>query len=295
MAHPAASGYNRGPEQEDPRCRLNNPEGEKAGPEKQGESAPEGVDLTPILEAWEYDESNTVRRMRAADGHEIIQVRLPLGIEQYEVSGRPDGKRPMDEESWLHHYSRKAEVRPVGSADRFLGDSDFQRLYHEGLLYYYRYLLFFQIQEYRHCARDTRRNLRLLDFVKRHALPELSEQLEQYRPYILRMHVMSRALHRIKLSGDVRSALRLLRGGRKAIESLEPIEGNQVHEWEMARALTSLDDLISQLEAQRPVSKLEKLQRQMEAAIQEENYEKAALIRDQLTRMKQKPKSYEMG
>jgi excinuclease UvrABC helicase subunit UvrB len=99
------------------------------------------------------------------------------------------------------------------------------------------------------------------------------------------MHVMSRALSHIQVSGTVRRALRLLQEGKREIDALESIPGNQVFEWEKTRALVSLDDLISQLESQVPVTKKDQLRRQLEAAIQEENYERAAVIRDEIARL----------
>jgi hypothetical protein len=202
----------------------------------------------------------------------------------------------MKAESWLHFFSKKALSRSEDAQGHLLGEDDFMHLFQEGLLYYYRYLLFFQIQEYRLCARDTRRNLRLLDFVAEHARPDLAEQLEQYRPYILRMHVMSKALLKIQSQGNVRMSLKLLRDGRNKIEALEPIPGNQVFEWEKTRALHSLDDLVSQLEAQLPLSREEKLRKQMAEAVEVEDYEKAASLRDELARLrKRKSRSCEKG
>lgn len=263
-------------------------EGSKAREKGTTPEDPAFFDLSGHLAAWEYDDSATVRRVELPAGRQVLQVRLPLGFEQYELEGRPDGKRPMGQESWLHYYARKAKTLVDQQGDRFLGVADFVRLQHEGLLYYYRYLLFFQIQEYRLCARDTRRNLRLVDFVERHAPRKHANQLAQYRPYILRMYVMSRALSHIQTSGAVRFALRLLKDGKREIDSLESIPGNQVFEWEKTRALVSLDDLISQLEIQIPLPKKEHLRRQLEAAIHEENYERAAAIRDEIARLGRK-------
>lgn len=238
-------------------------------------------DLSPLLQAWTYDESNTVRRVRLG-GREVLQVRLPLGLEQYEMDGRPDGFRPMKRESWLHHYRRKARLTSEGGKEFRLRQEDIARLHQEGLLYYYRYLLFFQIQEYRLSARDTLRNLKLLDFVERCSNPEQAVDLEQYRPYILRMHVMSRALHRIQSSGDVRGALRLLRQGVRRVEAIEPVAPSDVLSLERKRSLESLRELIDQLSAQLPVPRRVLLQQEMDRAIREENYEKAAVLRDKI-------------
>jgi len=249
-------------------------------------------DLTAILAAWEFDEEKSVRRIKAEDGRDVIQVRLPLGLEQYEIDGRPDGKRPMNQESWLHYYWGRAKASPTDLGEDSgdvpgtlsLSDEDFCRLEQEGLLYYYRYLLFFQIHEYRLCARDTRRNLKLLDFVAEHAPAERAQALEQYRPYILRMNHMARALFKIQENEDIPGALKILHAGLKAIEALRPIPGNHVFEVEKVRSLKSLEDLISQLQAHVPRHMA--LENDLQKAIREENYERAAVLRDELAELK---------
>ena len=50
-----------------------------------------GVDLSRVLEAWTYDEADNVRRVTTESGRKVLQVRLPLGVEQYELVGRPAG------------------------------------------------------------------------------------------------------------------------------------------------------------------------------------------------------------
>jgi hypothetical protein len=248
------------------------------------------ADLSAFLHAWDYDASSTVRRLRAEDGREVIQVRLPLGIEQYEIDGRPDGKRPMRRESWLHHYT--AKIRTLAKkSDRFApSEKDFRRLQEEGVLYYHRYLLFFQMQEYRLCARDTLRNTRLLDFVRKYFRKEFSDELEQYRPYVLRMHAMARALYKIEADEDVRGAIRLLRRAVADVEALPPLEGSHVFEWEKTRSLKSLEDLLGQLESQVPPSRRAILERRLQMAVREEDYERAARLRDEIALLSRKNK-----
>jgi hypothetical protein len=240
-------------------------------------------DIGSILKRWEYDSSRTVRRIRTDSGRELLQVRLPLGIEQYELNGRPDGKRPEGYESWLRFYQKRAQI--FGN-EFVLNDKDCDKLQSEGILYYYRYLLFFQIGEYLLCARDTSRNLRLLDFVSKHAAkPETAESLEQYRPYILRMNIMARILQRLQDKKDVRSAIRSLQRGIDLVRNLPEMEGNAIFQFERERSIKSLEDLITQLKEQLPISKRDLLKRQMEEAISREDYEKAASIRDKLKRL----------
>lgn len=253
-------------------------------------------DITEILRAWDYDESTALRRIRTEDGREVIQVRLPLGIEQYEIDGRPDGKRPEGRESWLEFYLEKAREAEAdglvsGGTDSRAGagfslkEEDFIRLHEEGILYYHRYLLFFRMQEYALCARDTRRNLKLANFVSRRADPGLAEDLVQYRPYILRMHFTSRALLEIQSGGDLRKAIRILRLGRRCVERLPPMAGNEVFALEKTRALASFRDLVRQLREQIPPSPKVQLRRLLRAAVLEEDYERAAALRDEIARL----------
>ncbi len=60
------------------------------------------MDLRSCLEDWPYDAEKNVRMGRGADGRELIFVRQPMGLEQYEVDGRPDGRRVHGMESVLN-------------------------------------------------------------------------------------------------------------------------------------------------------------------------------------------------
>ena len=237
-------------------------------------------DLSSLLRGWKYDEDNNVRRFRTKAGREVLQVRLPLGVEQYELNGRPDGLKPEGHDSWLDMYREQSEVY---GREFVLDDDALERLVNEGLLFYHRYLLFFQIQEFELCVRDTSRNLRLLEFVNSHAgKQEHVEVLEQYRPYIKGMQGMARALHKVKELSDFRSAIRILRQGRETVENLDPLPDNEIFEFERSRALMKIGDLLDQLEKQMPQSLSEKLETKLQRAIEDEDYELAAELRDRL-------------
>jgi hypothetical protein len=253
----------------------------------------ENQDLTPVLETWSYEEGRTIRRLEIEGGREVIQVRLPLGIEQYEIDGRPDGRRPMGRESWLHYYLRKKDSCVKEERTFMLDKQDVERLQEEGLLYYHRYIVFFQIADYGLCARDTRRNLKLLDFVAQHAEAAHAVELVQYRPYILRMNFTARALAKIQSAKDLPGAVRILRHGFEVIRRIDGIEGNQVIEFEKARSLRCMEDLLAQLEAKLPLPPRVALQRQLERAIRKEAYEEAARLRDEIADLRKAAKGAE--
>ena len=64
-------------------------------------------DLRRILKDWPYDPEHDARIVHGDDGRELLQVRTPLGIEQYEMDGRPDGLRMHGMESALDYYTHR--------------------------------------------------------------------------------------------------------------------------------------------------------------------------------------------
>ena len=236
-------------------------------------------DLSKILERWRYGDGEHVRRVTNHLGEEVLQVRLPLGIEQCELHGRPDGVRPKGKESWFHHYSTRIAKQPW---DLELTEEDFQNLKEECLLYYYRYLLFFQIGDYDHCSRDTTRNIEVLDFTNKYFPPELCASLEQYRPYILRMHFMADALGTIDSGGELPEALAILAEGSSSIKELPDMAKNKIFLLEQKNSLRAIKELRQQLLRMLPPDPLSELREKLAEAIANEDYEEAARLRDSL-------------
>ena len=251
------------------------------------------MDITDILKEWEYNPADNTRKIMGEDGLEKLQVRLPLGIEQYEVNGRPDGMRPFGKESYLDYYEEMAaQYIEKNNTDEGFGleSEDCMRLAEEGIFYYYRYVLFFQIQDYVNTIRDTERNSRLFDFVKKYAVSDADkEAMEQYQPYIIRMGSAAKALWNVKLE-QFDEALRRVCEGIREIEMLGEVS-NSVFVYEKKRSLSILREMEKEIRKQKPLSKLEKLQKQMARAVKRENYEKAAELRDVIRVLKSARKS----
>jgi hypothetical protein len=172
-----------------------------------------------------------------------------------------------------------------------LSSSDCASLADEGLLYYYRYVLFFQIQDYVNTIRDTARNIRMFDFVRKYAAAEGDkEALEQYRPYIIRMNAMAKSLWSVKLQ-EYNEALGYLSEGIETLEGLEDID-NPVFTYEKNRSHKILVDLQKDIEKHKPLSALEKLEKQLDRAVKVENYERAAELRDRIRAMKSRKKNH---
>jgi hypothetical protein len=232
--------------------------------------------------------------VRGEDGRQVLQVRLPLGIEQYELDGRPDGERPLGKESFLEHcLERLAEARAQGKESSFaLDHSDCEELFAEGTLYYYRYLNLFQMKDWARTERDTARNLQVFDLVNRYAEAEEDQYyLEQWRPYVIRMHAIATAMLRLE-EDDHAQALALINGAAAKIEALDDLDDETFH-FERQRSLAALHDMAEQIEKNRPVSELESLERELNRAIEVQHFERAAELRDQIRALRQakNPKS----
>lgn len=274
-------------------------------------------DIGAALEGWQYDpESVTVRIIVGDDGREKVQLRLDLGLLQMEVTGRPDGQRPHDCESWLDHYEaqqRKHDSEhPDGPAFQ-LGPSECTNLLREGIQYYHRYLSFWHLDRYAECARDTARNLRLFRFVHEYARRERDKlQFDQFRPYVTLMHTRAVATPLVN-AGEFAAALESIDRGIGGIQAfLEEYE--QTARADQCRELVELEawrreveelagaerraegdgasgatarsstgsEALTELPAH--ADPLAQLKAQLESAVAEERFEDAARLRDEIHR-----------
>jgi hypothetical protein len=243
----------------------------------------DSADIRRILESWPYDPDKDARLTKGEDGREILQVRTPVGLEQYELDGRPDGTRPHGKESALEfHLERLEEARATGGDSEFkLGQHECNELFSEGTLYYFRYVRLFQLKDWPRTVRDTERNIRVFDLIHEYAKREEDQQfLEKWRPYIIRIHATASAMIELeKRAYD--SALRIANEGVQKIEGLADFD-DETFQFERGRSLAAMRELASQIEKNRPLSELERLEQQLRRAIQRQEFEQAAQLRDRI-------------
>ncbi len=240
-------------------------------------------DLTDLLNNWPYDPNNYLREIIGADGRKKLQVRFPMGIEQYELDGRPDGHRPMGFETILDYYLHvRRQALESGEPNTFrLTPSDCEQLRDEAMIFSYRYDLLYQRKDYERVVRDTAHNLLTFDMVAESAeMVEDAESMEMYRPYALRLHYASRALLSLRRR-RYDEALRLIRLGLQRLEQLDECDDRK---WlrERKMALVKLRRLGRRLRRARPLSARERLQMELKQAVDREDYEGAAKIRDRI-------------
>lgn len=238
------------------------------------------LDLNNILRDWPHEPGRVqVRKIVGDDGAEKIQLRLDLGLIQMNVAGRPDGMRPHGFESLLAYHQHKAREAVRRGGGYVLSADDCGDLQQEGLQYYHRYVSLLQLEEFAAVVRDTERNLDLFEFVGGHAEnAELVESFVQFRPYVLMINTRARAS--IELAQDnLAGALREIDEGRERILEAYRESGRDEED---APEVTHLDDWLDELRSQAPLSKVERLHRELKDAIDREAYERAAELRDKI-------------
>jgi len=239
-------------------------------------------DISAILKQWPYDEEGeNLRKIPGDDGREKLQIRVCIdsyhGLLQLDCDGRPDGRRPHDCQFALDHYEKQAR----GQSDFRLSHEAAEELFAESRMTYHRYVIMLQMGDYDRVIRDTERNMRLFEFVHtRAAEEEDSGQLQKWWPYILRIHGTARAL---KLAAAQRfgEAVSVVRQTRDRIRGLEE-QDDEAFRSERKRSLKALAQLARAIDKQRPRGEVETLEKQKEDAIAREDYERAALLRDQI-------------
>jgi hypothetical protein len=241
-----------------------------------------------LLQSWAYDPDDDARLTRGDDGREILQVRTPLGIEQYEMEGRPDGLRPHGLDSALEFYRQRLEQAKAGGreGDFELNPQECGELFTEGTLFYFRYVRLFQLKDWPRTIRDTERNLQVFDLVNRYASREEDQQfLEKWRPYIIRVN----ATATVMLTLDAQNYDKALSVAKEAVAKIQALEemDDETFKFERERSLGAMQELVAQVQKNRPLSELEQLEHQLRRAIERQEFERAAQLRDRIRALKQ--------
>ncbi len=247
-------------------------------------------DISNIVSDWPY-QSNEVsaRWILADDGVRKVQLRLDLGVFQMELEGRPDGTRPKGYASLLDHYIEEEMRAPGKTLPSPLDFDACAELQQEVMQYYYRIMAFYALGNYTGVVADSDHNLDLIDIVSEYALDdEVAWQFMQLYPFMRMMNVRARTELELQ-GGRFDAALTMVR------EALADLENYFTENYEPTNEdgtpvpppaeVVSMKDLLEQIELRRPRSATESLREELARAVELENYEKAAFLRDQLKAM----------
>ncbi len=246
------------------------------------------LDLNDILNSWPHEPGGLqVRRIEGSDGKPKIQLRLDLGLLQFEQDGRPDGAEPFGMESLLDYQRQRAEIAEKEDEPFQLTPDEIGELQTEGVQFYHRYVALFQLSDWQGVARDTRRNLEMFSFVEKYAPDaEIAWTVQQFRPYVMMMNTRAKASLALE-KDDIEAAISLVEKGIATIQKFLRDAG-QPEQLKDNTEINSLREWMKELKKKRKVTPEEKLRREMAAAIKAEEYEKAASLRDEIRALQNK-------
>ena len=242
-------------------------------------------DISSALGDWEYAPSELrVRKIEGRDGRAKIQVRMDLGIMQLEWDGRPDGMRPKGCASLLEYYRGKLarSQQQGGVIESFtLSRDDCWDLAQEAMKFYWRRISFFELKEYALAEKDARHNLSILDLCYEYAEAEEDRQMaEQHTPFVTAHRIQARVLSHLD-GEEHKKALGVIRGGIVEIEDYLRRTG-RFDQLEECPELHFLREWETEVESARPMSKLEQLREELRLAVERDQFERAADLRDRL-------------
>jgi hypothetical protein len=229
-------------------------------------------DLRWLLQDWPYDpERLNARILEIDEGRIVLQVRVELGVLQLELDGRPDGGEDV--------LARTESMIADDSGFKIDGALA-AALRHEAVQVHQRYVALLSLERYDDVVRDTMRNLRMFDLCRDRASdPDDRTVLEQFRPQVVATRARAAALLALR-SERIAEARRLLE------EAVAEIRGGLAEGAADPPECAMLEGMRDVLQPKLPVSQRHELERRIQSAISAENYELAAILRDELRQLR---------
>ena len=249
-------------------------------------------DIDEILKQWPFDPQSVNVRLLESAQRRVLQMRVDMGILQLETDGRPDGNRFHGATT----YYQLLRVQSTQTEDKFELDEDScLEVDREFVQFYHRRVCWLQLKEFDLAVRDADHTLALMDFCKRHSSDEQwTISHEQYRPFVLYHRTQAAALAYINQEenlGEDENAAAPTDTAEYAIDEVndglirlrklfaEYDAEEQFDEDELVQRLTEFREGLREKYEVGPTAK-----EQLETAIQDEDYEAAARLRDQLSK-----------
>lgn len=236
-----------------------------------------------ILSGWPYEFGQaSARLVQGADGRDLVQLRVDLGVLQMESTGRPDGTRPGGCETYYDHALSLAFQEGESFA---LDEERCIEIDREFMQYFHRRIAWLALREFDRAILDADHTLALMDFSTAHAPEtEWAQMHEQYRPFVLFHRTQAAAMAELERRqaaaavAAIDDGLARLRAVFAANEAEEEFDDSQ-----LAVKLGELRGAIADHFEVRP-----SLAQQLADAIAAEQYELAAKLRDKLVQQSHK-------
>lgn len=235
-------------------------------------------DIDGALAGWDYKPDVVQARViEAADGRDVIQMRLDLGVLQLELSGRPDGRRPHGHRTYFDYLKGKATSAGVAGKRFVLNEEQCEEADREFMQFYHRRVCWLALSEYARAVVDADHTLAFMDFVRDHAPDErFARAHEQYRGFVLFHRTQAAAAARAE-ADDPEGAIDAVRDGAAKIKDhLAAFDPEADPQEDLM--VVQLGRLEAEIRNKHGVG--ETLQEKLDKAVADEDYEAAAKLRD---------------
>jgi len=234
--------------------------------------------LDHLLSQWAFD-PNTLnsRLIKGRDGRDVIQMRVDMGVLQMETTGRPDGAQPHGCETFLDY----CQGLLLEDSSRKLDDSECGEVDREFMQFYHRRICWLRLQYYHRAVMDADHTLRLMDVSEKMSPDEeWTNSHEQYRPFVLFHRTQAEALAELEDNG-AEEAVQAINTGLEEIRVFFVKHEAEEH-FDSDELVTRLVDLRESLRNEYSVGRT--LKERLVEAVEQEQYELAAKLRDELSR-----------
>lgn len=246
-------------------------------------------DISPILESWTLEpEMVSARWIVGEDGQELIQLRIPMGLLQLYPDGRPDGATPEGYESLLSYLRDLAERQ-----NKSISRDQWYELDREIMQYYHRRIALLSIAEierreqsleraaadYARVVHDADHNIEIMDFIRKHNQDqEFAEAHEQHRAFVLGHRTLGAAQYWL-CRNEPEEALTAIQAG---LDRLGHVYDERGDADAMRRDPTAgrLVRLAEQIRKDHDIARTP--HEELREAVEAEEFEKAAAVRDRI-------------
>lgn len=234
--------------------------------------------LDDLLSKWAFDpETLNVRLVKGNDGRDIIQMRVDMGILQLETTGRPDGSDVNGCETYLDHL----QMQHLETPDLVLSEEECGEVDREFMQFYHRRVCWLRLQYYQRAVMDANHTLRLMDLTEQMSPDEdWIGAHEQYRPFVLFHRTQAEALAELE-ENSAEEAVHAISRGLETMRTFFQEHDAEEH-FDDDELVVRLIDLRESLRNEYEVGQT--LRERLDAAVEQEQYELAAKLRDELSR-----------
>ncbi|TWU49114.1 UvrB/UvrC motif-containing protein [Rubripirellula reticaptiva] len=239
--------------------------------------------LDDLLSTWKFDPATlNVRMVKGKDDRDLIQMRVDMGVLQFETTGRPDGGEVHGHETVLEWLLQKQLDDP----SYILNEDECNEVDREFMQFYHRRICWLRLEFYARAVMDADHTLRLMDVTNQMSPEEEWTQThEQYRPFVLFHRTQADALGELE-DDTAEEAVQAINRGLETMRNFFTKYDAEEH-FDSDELVVRLVELRESLRTEYEVGQT--LNEKLEAAVAGEQYELAARLRDELTQRELNP------